>query len=84
GTELAGITTDVKLIGDKNNPDSTKSELTALPGQIVADGKDGAVLKLILRDVNNNLLPGQTVEFITALGNTAITDNDEPQDGVYT
>ncbi|MEM7927815.1 hypothetical protein Q4R04_18765, partial [Morganella morganii] len=31
GTELAGITTDVKLIGDKNNPDSTKSALTALP-----------------------------------------------------
>ena len=84
GTELAGITTDVTLIGDKTKPDSTKSELTALPDQIVADGKEGSVLKLTLRDVNNNLLPGQTVEFITALGNTAITDNDEPQDGVYT
>ncbi|MEM8313649.1 hypothetical protein Q4R83_17945, partial [Morganella morganii] len=56
GTELAGITTDVKLIGDKNNPDGTKSELTALPDTIVANGTAESGLKLILRDINGNLI----------------------------
>ncbi|MEM8344555.1 invasin domain 3-containing protein, partial [Morganella morganii] len=49
GTELTGLTKDVTLIGDKTNPDITKSELTATPDTIVADGNDGSALKLILR-----------------------------------
>ncbi|MEM8239907.1 invasin domain 3-containing protein, partial [Morganella morganii subsp. sibonii] len=81
GTELTGLTKDVTLIGDKTNPDITKSELTATPDTIVADGQEGSALKLILRDANGNLITGQTVLFSTALGNTAITDNAEAQGG---
>ncbi|MEM8256047.1 invasin domain 3-containing protein [Morganella morganii] len=84
GTELTGLTKDVTLIGDKTNPDITKSELTATPDTIVADGQDGSALKLILRDVNGNLITGQTVELKTALENTVITMTPGDQDGVYT
>ncbi|MEM8308080.1 invasin domain 3-containing protein, partial [Morganella morganii] len=73
GTELPATSVNVTLIGDKTHPDISKSELTATPETIVADGKDGSALKLILRDVNGNLITGQTVLFSTALGNTAIT-----------
>ena len=39
GTELPATTVNVTLIGDKTHPDITKSELTATPDTIVADGK---------------------------------------------
>ncbi|MEM8293435.1 invasin domain 3-containing protein, partial [Morganella morganii] len=68
GTELPATSVNVTLIGDKTHPDISKSELTATPETIVADGKDGSALKLILRDVNGNLITGQTVLFSTALG----------------
>ncbi|MEM8312108.1 invasin domain 3-containing protein, partial [Morganella morganii] len=84
GTELPATTVNVTLIGDKTHPDITKSELTATPDTIVADGKNGSALKLILRDVNGNLITGQTVLFSTALGNTAITGDAEAQGGTYT
>ncbi|MEM8367226.1 invasin domain 3-containing protein, partial [Morganella morganii] len=61
GTELPATSVNVTLIGDKTHPDISKSELTATPETIVADGKDGSALKLILRDVNGNLITGQTV-----------------------
>ncbi|MEM8366047.1 invasin domain 3-containing protein, partial [Morganella morganii] len=59
GTELPATSVNVTLIGDKTHPDISKSELTATPETIVADGKDGSALKLILRDVNGNLITGQ-------------------------
>ena len=83
GTELAGLTKDVTLIGDKNNPDSSKSELVVTPETITADDTDTSALKLILRDVNNNLITGQTVEFSTALANTTITGKPEAPQGTY-
>ncbi len=80
-TGLAGITlrgvafavapVTVKLIADSSKPDKGKSSLSATPRTIVADGSAISVLKLDLRDVNNNAVPGQTVIFTTALTDTA-------------
>ena len=60
---VAGTT--VTLTADSTNPDNGKSELTATPDTIVADGADKSVLKLILKDANDNLITGQNVVFIT-------------------
>ena len=83
GMELAGLTKDVTLTGDKNNPDSGKSELVVTPETITANDTETSALKLVLRDVNNNLITGQTVEFTTELTNTTITGKPESPQGTY-
>ena len=73
GTVLTITAAEVTLTADKDHPDSGKSELTAVPDTIVANNTDESALKLTLRDVNGNLITGQTVELKTALENTVIT-----------
>ncbi|NGE93567.1 Ig-like domain-containing protein, partial [Morganella morganii] len=84
GTELAVAPVTVKLTADSSKLDKDKSALTAAPLSIVADNTATSALTLTLKDVNGNLVSGQTVLFSTGLENTtfsAVTDN---QDGTYT
>ncbi|MET4861502.1 Ig-like domain-containing protein, partial [Morganella morganii] len=82
-TELAGLTKDIILIGDENQLSSSKSKLEVAPDRITADDTDASALKLMLRDVNDNPITGQTVEFITELDRTTITDQPESPQGTY-
>ncbi|MEM8314507.1 invasin domain 3-containing protein, partial [Morganella morganii] len=79
---VAGTT--VTLTADSTNPDNGKSELTATPDTIVADGADKSVLKLILRDANDNLITGQDVVFVTDPANVSVTPAAENTGGTYT
>ncbi|HDF2420931.1 TPA: inverse autotransporter beta domain-containing protein [Morganella morganii] len=82
-TELAGLTKDIILIGDENQLSSSKSKLEVAPDTITADDTDASALQLMLRDVNDNPITGQTVEFTTALDRTTITDQPESPQGTY-
>ncbi|MEM8006307.1 invasin domain 3-containing protein, partial [Morganella morganii subsp. sibonii] len=67
GTELAVSPVTVKLTADSSNLDKDKSVLTADPLTIVANDSTTSALKLTLKDVNGNLVSGQTVLFSTTL-----------------
>ncbi|MEM8337205.1 Ig-like domain-containing protein, partial [Morganella morganii] len=69
--EVAPVT--VKLTADSSNLDNDKSVLEAAPLSIVADDATESTLKLTLKDVNGNLVSGQTVLFSTTLGGTTIS-----------
>ncbi|MEM8288693.1 invasin domain 3-containing protein, partial [Morganella morganii] len=78
GTELAVAPVTVKLTADSGNLDKDKSVLEASPLTIVANNTTTSALKLTLKDVNGNLVSGQTVLFSTTLGGTTfsgVTDN---------
>lgn len=62
--------------------DEKRSELTLAPGSIVA-GKDTALLALVLRDKNGNLLSKQTVEGKADSGDIAIAKSTEAKAGYY-
>jgi hypothetical protein len=48
--------------------DATKSTLTATPGSVVADGVAQSTVTAVLRDANNNPVPGQLVELTHSAG----------------
>ncbi|WP_220457058.1 Ig-like domain-containing protein, partial [Morganella morganii] len=60
----------MKLTADSSKLDKDKSVLTADPLTIVANDTTTSALKLTLKDVNGNLVSGQTVLFSTTLANT--------------
>ncbi|WP_348273291.1 Ig-like domain-containing protein, partial [Klebsiella pneumoniae] len=80
--EVAPVT--VKLTADSSNLDNDKSVLEAAPLSIVADDATESTLKLTLKDVNGNLVSGQTVLFSTTLGGTTFSGVTDNQDGTYT
>ncbi|WP_214051615.1 Ig-like domain-containing protein, partial [Morganella morganii] len=80
--EVAPVT--VKLTADSSNLDNDKSVLEAAPLSIVADDATESTLKLTLKDINGNLVSGQTVLFSTTLGGTTISAVKDNQDGTYT
>ncbi|MEM8010392.1 invasin domain 3-containing protein [Morganella morganii subsp. sibonii] len=82
--ELAVTPVTVKLIGDQDNLDKDKSALTADPLTIVANDSTTSVVKLTLKDINNNPVTGQTVLFSTELANTTFGTVKDNQDGTYT
>ncbi|WP_195432104.1 Ig-like domain-containing protein, partial [Morganella morganii] len=84
GTELPVAQVTVALTPDSTNLDKNKSSLTAAPLSIVADDASVSDLKLILKDANGNLVPGQTVLFSTTLGGTTFSGVTDNQDGTYT
>ena len=82
--ELAVTPVTVKLIGDQDNLDKDKSALTADPLTIVANDSTTSVVKLTLKDINDNPVTGQTVLFSTELANTTFGAVKDNQDGTYT
>ncbi|MEM8266247.1 Ig-like domain-containing protein, partial [Morganella morganii] len=84
GTELAVAPVTVKLTADSGNLDKDKSVLEASPLTIVANNTTTSALKLTLKDVNGNLVSGQTVLFSTTLGGTTFSGVTDNQDGTYT
>ncbi|MEM8388582.1 Ig-like domain-containing protein, partial [Morganella morganii] len=84
GTELAVAPVTVKLTADSGNLDKDKSVLEASPLTIVANNTTTSALKLTLKDVNGNLVTGQTVLFSTALADTTFSSVKDNQDGTYT
>ncbi|MFI0489662.1 MAG: Ig-like domain-containing protein, partial [Yersinia sp. (in: enterobacteria)] len=75
---------NVTFIADGNNLSTTNSTLVANPVSIAADGTTGSLVTLMLLDINNNPVSGQTVTFASSLPNSsvgAVTDNG---DGTYT
>ncbi|EPU4434767.1 invasin domain 3-containing protein, partial [Morganella morganii] len=84
GTELAVSPVTVKLTADSSNLDKDKSVLTADPLTIVANDSTTSALKLTLKDVNGNLVSGQTVLFSTTLANTTFGTVTDHGDGTYT
>ncbi|UJT79287.1 Ig-like domain-containing protein [Edwardsiella piscicida] len=66
GVALAIDAKTVNLTADSSNPDAAKSSLKATPETIVANGSDASTLTLTLKDVNGNLISGQTVAFISS------------------
>ncbi|MEM8160122.1 invasin domain 3-containing protein, partial [Morganella morganii] len=69
--EVAPVT--VTLTADNGNLDKDKSVLEAAPLSIVANGTAESTLKLTLKDVNGNLVSGQTVQFTTTLADTTFS-----------
>ncbi|MBV8045358.1 inverse autotransporter beta domain-containing protein, partial [Pluralibacter sp.] len=66
------------------NPDAAHSSLVSGSGSILADGNASARLTITLKDIYDNVVTGQTVNFISSLQGTTVgnvTDND---DGTYT
>ncbi|EDV0150143.1 hypothetical protein XL31_005230, partial [Salmonella enterica subsp. enterica] len=84
GAELAVAPVSVKLTGDKDHLDKDKSSLTAVPLTIVANNSTTSSLTLTLKDVNGNLVSGQTVQFTTTLADTTFGVVKDNQDGTYT
>ncbi|WP_420178045.1 invasin domain 3-containing protein [Morganella morganii] len=84
GTELPVSQVTVTLTPDSTNLDKNKSSLTAVPLSIVADDASVSDLKLILKDANGNLVPGQQVLFSTTLGGTTFSGVTDNHDGTYT
>ena len=82
--ELAVAPVTVKLIGDQDNLDKDKSALTADPLTIVANNTTTSLVKLTLKDINDNPVTGQTVLFSTTLANTTFGTVTDNQDGTYT
>ncbi|MEM8006560.1 Ig-like domain-containing protein, partial [Morganella morganii subsp. sibonii] len=81
---LAVAPVTVKLTADSCNLDKHKSVLEASPLSIVANDTTTSALKLTLRDVNGNLVAGQTVLFSTTLANTTFGTVTDHGDGTYT
>ncbi|MEM8298184.1 invasin domain 3-containing protein, partial [Morganella morganii] len=79
--EVAPVT--VTLTADNGNLDKDKSVLEAAPLSIVANGTAESTLKLTLKDVNGNLVSGQTVQFTTTLADTTFSGVTDNQDGTY-
>ncbi|GAA0341638.1 hypothetical protein GCM10009131_21200 [Morganella psychrotolerans] len=84
GTELAVAAVSVRLTADDGNLSGDKSSLTAVPDSILADGTEISALTLTLKDVNGNLVKGQTVAFSTVLADTTFSTVTDNQDGTYT
>ncbi|PVZ81748.1 hypothetical protein C9426_31650, partial [Serratia sp. S1B] len=81
GAPLAVNAASVVLTADSSNLSTAKSQLSASPASIVADGNSASTLSLTLKDANGNLVSGQTVSFVTSLGTLgAVT---ETSSGVY-
>ncbi|EOY5726390.1 invasin domain 3-containing protein, partial [Enterobacter cloacae] len=58
--------------------------LTASPSAITADGSDTSALTLTLKDANNNLVPGQTVAFLSSLTGSTVSTATDNNNGTYT
>ncbi|KOO17735.1 hypothetical protein AC068_15875, partial [Morganella morganii] len=84
GTVLAVAPVTVKLTADNGNLDKDKSVLVAAPLSIVANNSTTSSLTLTLKDVNGNLVSGQTVQFTTTLADTTFGVVKDNQDGTYT
>ena len=54
---------DVNFVAD--DVDENRSEITLLPATIIANGKDKALLSLIIKDKGGNILPDQQVKGIS-------------------
>ncbi|PVZ87889.1 invasin [Serratia sp. S1B] len=74
----------VMLTADSSKLDSTKSTLTANPVSIVANGTATSVVTLTLKDVNDNVVSGQTVTFATSSGAVGIASETVAGSGIYT
>ncbi|WP_202906382.1 beta strand repeat-containing protein, partial [Morganella psychrotolerans] len=83
GTELAVAAVSVTLTADDGNLSGEKSSLTAVPDTIVADDTETSALTLTLKDVNGNLVAGQTVLFSTTLADTTFSPVKDNQNGTY-
>ncbi|OAT25897.1 Ig-like domain-containing protein [Proteus myxofaciens] len=72
---------DVSFVAD--NVDENKSELTLLPAKIIADGKDSAVLSLLIKDKGGNILPSQTVQAISNEPTIVFSPAKQVSPGLY-
>ncbi|WP_051791320.1 YrIlm family inverse autotransporter adhesin, partial [Serratia sp. DD3] len=81
GIEIAIAPAKVMLTADINNLRASTSSLVASPSTIEANGSATSVVTLTLRDANNNLAYGQTVNFATTLGTLSAVS--EIGNGVY-
>lgn len=84
GTSLAVSAAQVSLIADAGNLDATKSVLTVSPSTIVANGVAASNITLILRDINNNPVNGQTVLINSNLTGSNVGTVSDSHDGSYT
>ncbi|WP_119710854.1 invasin domain 3-containing protein [Arsenophonus endosymbiont of Aleurodicus floccissimus] len=73
----------VILTADSGNVSGEKSKLTAAPSTIVANGVETSTLTLALKDINDNLLGGQQVNFTINLAKSQTSGTKETNEGVY-
>ncbi|PVZ77507.1 invasin, partial [Serratia sp. S1B] len=82
GAPFAVNAASVVLTADSGNLSTAKSQLSASPASIVADGSSASTLSLTLKDANDNPVSGQTVVFSASRGTAgSVTDMG---DGTYT
>ncbi|QBY42687.1 Invasin [Arsenophonus nasoniae] len=76
----------ITLTADSSKLGADKSKLEANPTRIVANGKAVSTVKLTLKDINGNAIPGlkDKVKFNTSLVNSEIVGVTEESNGVYT
>ncbi|MDR5611623.1 MAG: invasin domain 3-containing protein, partial [Arsenophonus sp.] len=73
----------VILTADSDNVSGEKSKLTAAPSTVVANGVETSTLTLVLKDINDNLLGGQQVNFTSNLAKSQTSGTKETSEGVY-
>lgn len=86
--EVAGKLLTVSLViviltADSGNVSGEKSKLTAAPSTVVANGVETSTLTLVLKDINDNLLGGQQVNFTSNLAKSQTSGTKETSEGVY-
>lgn len=79
----SSMSIDTVFRPDEDHLDSSKSTLTATPVSILADGVDTSVITLTLKDVNANLVRGQTVTFSSNRSGVVFSSAVDNDDGTY-
>ncbi|HEX4662243.1 MAG TPA: invasin domain 3-containing protein [Candidatus Saccharimonadales bacterium] len=83
GTALSTTAAQITLVGDASNLDAGKSAMSAAPATIVANNSETSSITLLLKDVNENPVSGQSVQFISNLTGTSVDDVVENGVGSY-
>ncbi|MHC2598873.1 adhesin/invasin [Kluyvera sp. 1366] len=83
GKAFAVTATDVTLMADSAHLDGTKSTLSASESSIVANGNATSILRLVLKDRNDNPVSGQSVTFVTSLSGSNVGSVTDNNDGTY-
>jgi len=73
-------TTTLSVTGGSGSSSNSISIMTSLP-QIASDGSQPATITAIVRDTNNNLVPGVTVAFSATSGGLAVTQPTSDANG---
>ena len=77
-------TQEVSVNFVSGDADIATSSVTATPASIVADGTNESVIRLALKDINDNAVVGQSVVLDSSLAGSFVGSVTDNRDGTYT